>query len=135
MKKTLSGFDEYINQALGRWCVPGAAVAVVKGDEVLHSAGYGFRDLDQGLPITSNTRFPIASMTKPFTAMGAALLVEQGLLEWDQPIRDLMPEFRLFDDYATQHATLRDLLSHRTGLPRHDSTWYGSGKSRQEWDS
>jgi len=86
MIKSLADFDQYIIQALEVWRIPGAAVAVVKSDEVLHSAGYGFRDLDQGLPITSNTRFPIASMTKPFSAMGAALLVEQGLLEgnWGQ---------------------------------------------------
>jgi CubicO group peptidase (beta-lactamase class C family) len=130
--KTLTDFDQTINQALEDWHIPGAALAVVKGEQVLHSGGYGFRDVEQGLPITENTRFPIASMTKPFTVMGAALLVDEGLLGWDQPIRDAMPEFRLFDDYATQHATLRDLLSHRTGLPRHDSTWYGKEKTRQE---
>ena len=132
MIKTLTDFDQTINQALKDWHIPGAAVAVVKGDQVLHSGGYGFRDIEQGLPITENTRFPIASMTKPFTALGAALLVDEGLLGWDTPIRDVMPDFRLFDDYATQHATLRDLLSHRTGLPRHDSTWYGNEKTRQE---
>jgi len=56
--------------------------------------------------------------------MGAALLVDDGLLDWDQPIRDVLPEFRLHDEYASQHANLRDLLCHRTGLPRHDFTWY-----------
>ena len=132
MIKTLNDFDQYINQALQDWNIPGAAVAVVKGDQVLHSGGYGFRDMEQGLPVTENTRFPIASMTKPFTTMGVALLVEEGLLDWDQPVRDVMPDFRLFDDYATQHATLRDLLSHRTGLPRHDCTWAGKEKNRQE---
>jgi len=132
MIKTLKNFDDYINQALADWHIPGAAVAVVKGDKVLHSGGYGLRDRQQGLPVTENTRFPIASMTKPFTAMGAAILVDDGLLDWDQPVRDVLPEFRLYDDYATQHATLRDLLSHRTGLPRHDSTWHGTSKTREE---
>ena len=129
MPKTLNNFDTYITQALADWHIPGAAVAITKGDEVLHSGGYGLRDIKQGLPVTANTRFPIASMTKPFTAMGAAILVDEGLLDWDQPIRDVMPDFRLHDDYATQHANLRDLLSHRTGLPRHDSTWYGSDRA------
>ncbi len=74
MIKTLNDFDQYINQALQDWNIPGAAVAVVKGDQVLHSGGYGFRDMEQDLPVTENTRFPIASMTKPFTTMGVALL-------------------------------------------------------------
>jgi CubicO group peptidase (beta-lactamase class C family) len=132
MPKTFADFDTTINQALKDWHIPGAAVAVAKGDTILHSGGYGLRDVEQGLPVTENTRFPIASMTKPFTAMGAAILVEEGLLDWDQPIRDVLPEFRLYDDYSTKHATLRDLLSHRTGLPRHDSTWYGSDKPFEE---
>ena len=126
MPKSFADFDQTITQALNDWHIPGAAVAVIKGDQTLYSAGHGLRDVEQNLPVTANTRFPIASMTKPFTAMGAAILVDQGLLDWDKPIRDVMPDFRLHDDYATQHATLRDLLSHRTGLPRHDSTWYGS---------
>ena len=129
--KSLTHFDQAIDQALYDWKIPGAAVALVKADQTQYLKGHGFRDLEQGLPVTEHTRFPIASMTKPFTAMGAAILVEEGLLNWDQPIRDVLPDFRLYDDYATSHATLRDLLSHRTGLPRHDATWHGTGKSRQ----
>ena len=103
MLKTLTNFDHYINQALEDWHIPGAAIAVVKNNRVLHMGGYGYRDVEQKLPVTENTRFPIASMTKAFTAMGAALLVDDGVLDWDQPIRDLLPEFRLADEYATQH--------------------------------
>ena len=91
-------FADYIDQALDRWKIPGAAVAVCKGDQVLHCQGHGLRDLNGELPVTPNTQFPIASMTKPFTAMGAALLVDQGLLDWDQPIRDALPEFRLHEE-------------------------------------
>jgi len=130
--KSLNNFDQTINQALQDWHIPGAAVAVVKGDDILHMKGHGFRDVEKRLPVTEHTRFPIASMTKSFTAMGAAILVDEGLLNWDQPIRDVLPGFRLADDYATTHATLRDLLSHRTGLPGHDFTWVGGGKTRQE---
>jgi CubicO group peptidase (beta-lactamase class C family) len=133
MSKSLTNFDDYINQALADWHIPGAAVAITQGDQTLHLSGHGLRDIEKNLPVTEHTRFPIASMTKPFTAMGAALLVDEGLLDWDKPIRDVMPEFRLHDEYATQHATLRDLLSHRTGLPRHDATWYGNAaKPRME---
>ena len=124
INRCFTHFGEYIDQALRDWNIPGAAVAVLQGDKVLHSQGHGLRDVENNLPVTSDTRFPIASMTKAFTAMGAALLVDDGLLDWDQPIRDVLPEFRLYDEYASQHANLRDLLCHRTGLPRHDFTWY-----------
>ena len=87
MIKTLTDFDQTINQALEAWHIPGAALAVVKGEEVLHSGGYGLRDVEQGLPITENTRFPIASMTKPFTTFGAALLVDEGLLDCETGVR------------------------------------------------
>ena len=72
----LPGFDSYINNALDQWKIPGVALAVIQRGEVLHAGGYGFRDLDRQLPISENTLFPIASMTKPFTAMGAGILVE-----------------------------------------------------------
>ena len=130
--KSLVHFDQTINKSLQDWHIPGAAVAIVKDEETLYMKGHGLRDIELGLPITENTRFPIASMTKTFTAMGAAILVDEGLLSWDQPVRDLMPGFRLADDYATARTTLRDLLSHRTGLPRHDATWYGTHKTQQE---
>ena len=81
----LGSFDDYIDQSLLSWKIPGAAVAVLRGDEVLHLRGHGFRNVEQNLPVTEHTRFPIASMTKAFTTMGAGLLVEQGKLDWDQP--------------------------------------------------
>ncbi len=127
MSNRLTTFADYIEEARQSWHVPGVAVAVIKGAEILHSGGYGVRNQESGEPVTEETIFPIASMTKAFTAMGAALAVDDGLVAWDQPIRELLPSFRLQDEYASQHATLRDLLSHRTGLPRHDAAWYGTG--------
>lgn len=127
MADRLADFADFIEEARQSWHIPGVAVAVIKGEEVLHCGGYGVRNLETGEPVTTETLFPIASMTKPFTAMGAALLVDEGLLDWDQPIREVLPQFRMHDEYTTQHATLRDLLSHRTGLPRHDAVWYGTG--------
>ena len=77
----LGAFDTYIDQSLLSWKIPGAAVAVLRDNEVLHLQGHGLRDVEQNLPVTKHTRFPIASMTKAFTTMGAALLVEQGAEE------------------------------------------------------
>jgi CubicO group peptidase (beta-lactamase class C family) len=78
------------------------------------------RDIDTGAPVTRDTVFPICSVTKSFTATAIALLVDEGLLDWDTPVRTILPEFRLRDTVATEQASLRDLLTHRTGLPRHD---------------
>jgi CubicO group peptidase (beta-lactamase class C family) len=113
-------FDRYIEQAMESWDCPGVALAVMRGEEVLHQNVYGLRDVEAQLPLTEDTRFAVASVTKSFTAMSVALLVDEGKLEWDKPVREYMPEFILDDAYVTQHVTLRDMLSHRTGLPRHD---------------
>ncbi len=112
-------FDRYIQDAMESWHCPGVALAIVKGDHILYQSAYGWRDVENQLPMTQSTRFPIASITKSFTAMSVALLVDEGKLAWDQPVREYMPEFILEDSYVTQHVSVRDMLSHRTGLPSH----------------
>ncbi len=120
----LEGLRSYIEAEMPSWSCPGVAVAVVRGSEVIHQTVLGHRDLEANLPLTVNTRFPLASVTKSFAAMSLALLVDEGKLSWDTPLREYMPEFVLKDEYATQHVAARDILSHRTGLPRHDlSAW------------
>ena len=116
----LVDYQDYIEAAMRSWHCPGTAVAVMRGDEVIHQSTHGLRDVDAGLPVTADTRFPLASVTKSFTAMSVALLVDEGKLEWDKPVREYIPEFVLDDPYVTQHITVRDMLSHRSGLPRHD---------------
>jgi CubicO group peptidase (beta-lactamase class C family) len=128
----LAGIDAVIEQALHTYQVPGASVAVVVGDEVVHARGYGFRDVEKKLPVTAETQMPIASITKQFTVGALGTLVRQGKLEWDKPVREYLPDFRLHNEYATSHVTPRDLVTHRTGLPRHDAAWYGSDRSREE---
>ncbi len=130
MTDRLSTIGDYVQEAMASWQVPGLALAVVKGDEIVHLQGYGVRDLESQAPITPDTLFAIASATKAFTAMGAALLVDEGLLEWDKPVREYLPGFRLSDSYAAEHITVRDLLCHRSGLPRHDLAWYGTDFDR-----
>ena len=113
-------FDRYVQDAMLGWHCPGAAVAVVRGDDVVYRAAHGLRDVERGLPMTPDTRFAMASVTKSFTTMSVALLVDEGELAWDRPIREVVPELILHDASATAQLTLRDMLSHRTGLPRHD---------------
>ena len=131
-REALAGIDAIIDQALQTYQVPGASVAVVVGDEVVHAKGYGFRDVEKKIPVTPETQMPIASITKQFTVGALGTLVRQGKLEWDKPVREYLPDFRLHNEYATSHVTPRDLVTHRTGLPRHDAVWYGSDRSREQ---
>ena len=113
-------FDRYVQDALPGWHCPGVAVAALRGDDVVYRAAHGLRDVERRLPMTPATRFAMASVTKSFTTMSVALLVDEGELAWDRPIREVVPELILHDASATAQLTLRDMLSHRTGLPRHD---------------
>jgi CubicO group peptidase (beta-lactamase class C family) len=131
-KFPLSELQDFVAQTLDLWHVPGVSVAVVKDGQVILSQGFGLRNLAQQLPVTAGTIFPIASCTKAFTAMCLALLVDEGKLEWDQPVRKYLPNFKLVDPHATELMTPRDLLCHRSGLPRHDLMWYGASFNRQE---
>jgi CubicO group peptidase (beta-lactamase class C family) len=107
-----------------RFGVPGCAVVVVKGDEVVLAEGFGKRDVDSDLPVTADTLFPIGSSTKTFTSALCATLVDEGKLDFDAPLSSYLPGFALQDPIATQLLSVRDCLSHRSGLPRHDLIWY-----------
>lgn len=116
-------FDDiqtYLSEAMQSWYCPGLAVAVLKGEEVIYKAALGYQNVEEQVPMTPQTRFAMASSTKPFAAMSIAQLVDDGLLEWDKPIRDKLPEIIFKDEYVNKHVTIRDMLCHRTGLPRHD---------------
>ena len=128
----LADFSKFAEEELKLWRAPGASIAIVRSDEVLLATGYGFRDLKEGKPMTGQTVQPIASISKSFTVASLAVLVRDGKLSWDKPVRDFMPEFRLYDEYATAHVTPRDLVTHATGLPRHDWVWVGSTASRED---
>ncbi len=128
----LKDLGAFIENMLAEWKVPGAAVAVVAGDRVVFAGGYGLRDTEHKLPVTADTLFAIGSCTKAFTATTLAILADEGRLDWDRPVRSYLPEFRLADPLASERMTARDLLCHRSGLPRHDTVWYSSRFSREE---
>jgi CubicO group peptidase (beta-lactamase class C family) len=107
-----------------RFGVPGCAVVVVKDGDVVIAEGFGKRDVDADLPVTSETLFPIGSSTKTFTTAVLATLVDEGKLDFDAPLTSYLPGFALHDPVATQLLSVRDCLSHRSGLPRHDLVWY-----------
>jgi CubicO group peptidase (beta-lactamase class C family) len=124
--------DALAGEAMAEWKVPGVTIAVVQNGETVLLKAYGQRDVEAGLATTPQTQFTICSITKTFTATGLAMLVDEGRLDWTKPVRDYVPEFRLHDPIATDRITVRDLLSHHTGLPRHDWIWMPGNLSRQE---
>jgi CubicO group peptidase (beta-lactamase class C family) len=131
-KPALGDFDDFVNQALKDWKVPGAAVAVVQGDKVILLKGYGYRDLEKQLPVTQDTLFAIGSITKSFTVTTLGMEMDEGKVDWDKPVRDYLPAFKMYDPVLTEQMMIRDLITHRSGLPRHDMVWYSSDFSRED---
>ncbi len=119
----IPALEGLITEAMDEWKVPGLAVAVVQNGEVALVRAYGLRDVEAGLKVTTDTQFLIGSVTKSFTATGLALLMDERRMDWKKPVRDYIPEFRLHDAVATDRITVRDLLCHHSGLPRHDWIW------------
>ncbi|WP_054950681.1 serine hydrolase [Numidum massiliense] len=128
----LKGLSKLVAEKLEEWNVPGAAVAVVKDDEVVMAEGFGYRDVDQRLEVTPETVFAIGSVTKSFTTAAMGVLVDEGKLDWDEPVRDYLPGFKLHDPVATERLTPRDLACHRSGLPRHEFVWYHNAAITRE---
>ena len=128
----LRDFDRLVRQGMRIWNVPGMAVGIVRGNRIIHAKGYGLRDVKRGLPVTEKTRFGIGSCTKAFTAAALGMLVDEGKIDWDTPVRHYLPSFHLCDPVATERATPRDLLTHRTGLPAHNFAWVTSTATRSQ---
>jgi CubicO group peptidase (beta-lactamase class C family) len=116
--------DAAVREALKVWGVPGAAVAVVRDDEVIYLRGHGLRQAGGDRPVTPDTVFPLGSCTKGFTTTLLAMLVDEGKMGWDDPVRKHLDWFHLSDPLADRDVTLRDLVTHRTGLGSHDKLWY-----------
>src|SRR5207249_3156671 len=128
----LTGFDDYARAALADWRTPGMAVAIVKEGKTIFARGYGVRRVGDQTLVDAETIFPIASITKAFTATCLALLVEEGKLKWDDAVVKHLPEFQLYDPFLTKDVRLADLLSHRTGLETADLVAYRGDYDRAE---
>lgn len=128
----LEGFDAELKQVMEEWSVPGLAIGVVTDSSVAWSRGFGKRNVEAGTPVTDETLFAIGSATKAFTAAGLGILHDEGKLDWSTPVREHLPWFQLQDPFASQEMTPIDLLTHRSGLPRHDLQWYANDFSREE---
>lgn len=129
--KRLAGIDTFINRMLKEWNVPGVTVAVVEKNKVILAKGFGFKDYENKIPVTENTLFAIGSCTKAFTSSLLSFPMKDGKLDLDKPVNNYLPELRFIKDEMTNTITARDIMSHRTGLPRHDLAWY-SAKTRRD---
>jgi CubicO group peptidase (beta-lactamase class C family) len=128
----LAGLDAYIEKAIADHKVPGLAISVVRNDSVIYAKGFGVRTIGKPERVDENTLFAIGSASKSFTAAAIAMQVDEGKVKWDDPATKHLPSLQLYDPYATRELTIRDLLSHRSGLSRGDLMWYGSSFSRDE---
>ena len=123
--RNLEGLDDFISQKMAEYEVPGAVVGIVKNDTVVYLKGFGVREINKPAQVDPDTRFQIASVSKYITAGAVGSLVDEGRLDWDTPVVRYLPGFALKDTYAGEHATLRDLLAHRTGLRHFDGDLLG----------
>jgi CubicO group peptidase (beta-lactamase class C family) len=128
----LRGFSAYVGEAVQRWAIPGLAIVVVKDDAAVYAQGFGVRRLGDTARVTSKTVFAIGSCTKAFTATALAMLVDSGRASWDEPVTRYLRGFELSDPYVTRELTVRDLLTHRSGLMRGDALWYATPYDRAE---
>jgi CubicO group peptidase (beta-lactamase class C family) len=126
-----ASIDSTLTAALAGWNIPGAAVALVQGDDV-YTRGYGVCAAGEPAPVDEHTIFAIGSTTKAFTSALVGLLVDAGKLAWDDPVVKHLPDFAVADPWVTQHVTLRDLLCHRVGLERAQRLYYHGGYSQVE---
>src|SRR5690242_5595463 len=131
-KPSLAGFDQYVTKSMQDWKVPALAIAVVKNDSIVLMKGYGTRTMGTAQPVDEHTLFAIGSSSKAFTATLAAMMVDEGKMRWDDAATTYLPAVQLFDPYVTRELTLRDLLTHRSGLARGDLMWYATDYNRDE---
>src|SRR5438128_12648686 len=129
--------DAVVKDALKFWHVPGVAVGIVRlgdrrDDQVVYLKGHGVKEIGKADPVTPDTIFPLASCTKAFTTTAMAMMVDEGKMNWDDPVRRHVEFFHLSDPAADALVTLRDLVSHRTGVGSHELLWYRAPWSQEE---
>lgn len=126
------GLDAYVSKAMQTWKVPGIAIAIVRHDSVLYTKGFGVLAVGTTTAVNDRTLFEIGSSSKAFTATLVSMLVSDGKMRYDAHLTDYLPDFKLYDPVANAEVTVRDALTHRTGIARGELVWLGSGLNRDE---
>jgi len=122
-----SRLETDVERAVADWPVVGLGCSVIAEGQTLFTRGFGRRSVQGNQPADDRTLFAIGSASKAFTGAAIAMLVDEGLISWDSRVLDHLRNFRLFDPYVTREMTVRDLLTHRSGLERGAFMWYKSG--------
>ena len=128
----LRGLDAYFAKAAKDWDVPGLAIGIVHKGQLVFARTYGVRDVGTKEPVDTQTIFAIASTTKAITAAALGMLVDEGKVRWDDPVTKHLPSFQMYDPWVTREVTVRDLITHRGGLPNADELWTHGDNSRSE---
>ena len=131
-EQRFKGVDKKLNEILKVTNTPGFAVAVVKGNKIIYAKGFGYRDYEQKIPVDANTLFAIGSCTKAFTSTILGQLRDDNKLSLDDKPSKFVPELKFFNDEMNFNITIKDLMCHRTGLPRHDHSWYYFGSDNKD---
>ena len=131
-KEPYPGLDAYITKAIQTWNIPAVGVAIVRNDSVIYAKGFGMLGVTNRAPVNERTLFEIGSSSKAFTATLVAMLVSDGKMHWDDRITTYLPDFRLYDPVANEAVTIRDALSHRSGIARGELIFLGAGITRDE---
>ena len=122
--KRIVELEPQFEKVLKDWKAVGFAVVVVNRNKIIYEKGFGYRDYDKKIPVTPNTLFAIGSCTKAFTASLIGMLDNDKQLDIDKPVHNYLPDLAFYNNGMTDNITLRDMMGHRTGLPRHDYSWY-----------
>lgn len=122
--KRFAGIEATINKVLADQHASGVAVAVIEKNKVVYAGGFGFRDYENKIPVTPTTQFAIGSCTKAFTAALLGILQKEYSIDFDKPVAQYLPGMKFYNNELSTQVSLRDMMSHRTGLPRHDLSWY-----------
>ena len=122
--KRMKGIEKELNEVLATWQAAGFAVAVVEKDKIIYAKGFGYRDYENKKPVTANTLFAIGSCSKAFTVSLLGILASEDKVSLDNSPADYIPYLKFYNDELNSSVTIKDMMSHRTGLPRHDYSWY-----------
>lgn len=128
------GLDQFIAKQVADYKIPGLAIGIIRDHKVIFKKGYGQTSTAKGLPVNTQTIFPISSCTKAFTAAALGILADEGKINWDDKVIKYLPDFKLSDPWITKELTITDILSHRSGLKTFDGDllWYGTKNSRKD---
>ena len=121
--KILQNIEAYTQQVITEWQIPGMALSIVKDNKVIYAKGFGEKELNKGEPVNEHTAFQIGSVSKSFTAMLVAMLVDEGKVSWDDPVKKHLPDFEMYDPWVSNNLLIKDIMIHRTGLPGQSGTY------------